>query len=215
MIKKASDVKLNVLPLLISVEHLYYYEGPCRFGKGDALQPGYDRLANAQKQEQFLGLLKDHLPEGCELMDPVTLSRTDDWENPEAQWDAIAPAVAACDIIVAQTGIACDDRVLECAERFGKPITVSPLSGFSGTIAVAGITSKPGNYEVFACYKWDDLKYRLKILRARKVIRFSASPASAPPPPTAPWTRSTAMSISPIVWAFASGLSTSMRCSTR
>ena len=171
MIKKASDVKLNVLPLLISVEHLYYYEGPCRFGKGDALQPGYDRLANAQKQEQFLGLLKDHLPEGCELMDPVTLSRTDDWENPEAQWDAIAPAVAACDIIVAQTGIACDDRVLECAERFGKPITVSPLSGFSGTIAVAGITSKPGNYEVFACYKWDDLKYRLKILRARKVIR--------------------------------------------
>ena len=144
MIKKASDVKLSVLPLLISVEHLYYYEGPCRFGKGDALQPGYDRLANAQKQEQFLGLLKDHLPEGCEMMEPVTLSRTDDWENPEAQWDAIAPAVAACDIIVAQTGI-----------------------------------------------------------------------ASAPPPPTAPWTRSTAMSISPIVWAFASGLSTSMRCSTR
>ena len=39
MIKKASDVKLSVLPLLISVEHLYYYEGPCRFGKGDALQP--------------------------------------------------------------------------------------------------------------------------------------------------------------------------------
>ena len=57
MIKKASDIKLNVLPLLISVEHLYYYEGPCRFGKGEALQPGYDRLANAQKQEQFLGLL--------------------------------------------------------------------------------------------------------------------------------------------------------------
>ena len=112
MIKKASDVKLNVLPLLISVEHLYYYEGPCRFGKGDALQPGYDRLANAQKQEQFLNLLKDHLPEGCEMMDPVTLSRTDDWENPEAQWDAIAPAVAACDIIVAQTGIACDDRAV-------------------------------------------------------------------------------------------------------
>ena len=27
MIRKASDVKLNVLPLLISVEHLFYYEG--------------------------------------------------------------------------------------------------------------------------------------------------------------------------------------------
>lgn len=171
MIKKASDIKLNVLPLLISVEHLYYYEGPCRFGKGEALQPGYDRLANAQKQETFIGLLKKHLPAGVELMDPVEISRTDDWENHEDQWEAIAPAVAACDIIVALTGIACDDRVLECAERFKKPIAVSPLSGFSGTIAVAGVTSKPKDYEVYGFYKWADLTYQLKILRARKVIQ--------------------------------------------
>ena len=33
MIKKASDIKLNVLPLLISVEHLYYYEGPAASAK--------------------------------------------------------------------------------------------------------------------------------------------------------------------------------------
>lgn len=171
MIKKACDIKLNVLPLLISVEHLYYYEGPCRFGKGEALQPGYDRLANAQKQETFISLLKKHLPEGAELMEPVELSRTDDWENSEAQWQTIAPAVAACDIVVALTGIACDDRVLEFAERFEKPIAVSPLSGFSGTIAVAGVTSKPRDYEVYGFYKWADLTYQLKILRARKVIR--------------------------------------------
>ena len=52
MIKKASDIKLNVLPLLISVEHLYYYEGPCRFGKGEALQPGYDRLDDGARYPQ-------------------------------------------------------------------------------------------------------------------------------------------------------------------
>lgn len=171
MIKKASDIKLNVLPLLISVEHLYYYEGPCRFGKGDALQPGYDRLANAQKQEIFLGLLRSNLPEGIHLMEPVELSRTDDWENAEEQWERIVPSVAAADVVVALTGIACDDRVLEFAERFRKPIMVSPLSGFSGTIAVAGVTSKPKRYEVYGFYKWDDLKYQMKILRARKVIQ--------------------------------------------
>ena len=48
MIQKAADVKLKVLPVLATAEHLYYYEGPCRFGYGDALQPGYDRLAIAQ-----------------------------------------------------------------------------------------------------------------------------------------------------------------------
>ncbi len=171
MIKKASDIRLNVLPLMIAVEHRYYYEGPCRFGKGEALEPGFDRLANAQTQKQFMDLLESHMPEGCDLMEPIHLDRTDDWENPEAQWDAIAPSVNACDVIVVQTGIACDDLMLECSDRFGKPITVSPLADFSGTIAVSAITSKPLNNEVFASYTWGDLAYRFKILRARKVIR--------------------------------------------
>ena len=34
MIRKADDIKLKVLPLLIGCEHKFYYEGPCRFGKG-------------------------------------------------------------------------------------------------------------------------------------------------------------------------------------
>lgn len=171
MIKKASDIKLNVLPLLTSVEHLYYYEGPCRFGRGDALQPGYDRLANAQMQEEFMALLRENCPAGVEVMAPVHLTRTDDWDNSEAQWDAIAPAAAQADLVVILTNIACDDRVLEFAERFHKPVAVTPMSGFSGTIAVAGLKSKPSDYEVYGFYKWDDFTYQLKILRARKVIR--------------------------------------------
>lgn len=172
MIKKASEVKLKALPLLISIEHRYYYEGPCRFGKGEALQPGYDRLANAQKQENFMSMLNRYLPEGTELMEPVRLTRTDDWENSEAEWEAIAPAVNACDVVIALTGIGCDDRVMEFSERFNKPIAVTPLSSFSGSISVAGITSKPHNScEVYGFYKWSDLAYQMKILRARKVIR--------------------------------------------
>jgi hypothetical protein len=171
MIRKASDIKLNVLPLLISVEHLFYYEGPCRFGKGEALQPGYDRLANAQKQEEFLTRLKACAPEGVEILEPAHIGRTDDWENPEDQWEAMAPAVAAADFVVALSSIACDDIVLEFAERFGKPIAVSPISGFSGTIIVAGLSNKPRPHEAYGFYRWEDLGYQMKILRARKVIQ--------------------------------------------
>ncbi len=172
MIKKASDITLNVRPLLITCEHLFYYEGPCRFGKGEALQPGYDRLANAQKAESFLKALKDCAPEGVNILEPVTFGRTDDWDNKEEQWEAMAPAVHESDFVVAMTGIACDDIVLEFAERFKKPVAISPISGFSGTIAVAGLTSKALNdYEVYGFYKWADLGYQMGILRARKVIQ--------------------------------------------
>ncbi|MCD8099879.1 MAG: fucose isomerase [Oscillospiraceae bacterium] len=172
MITKANEVKLNVLPLLCTIEHRYYYEGPCRFGKGEALQPGYDRLANAQKTETFLAKLNECASEGINIMEPATVSRTDDWENSEANWEAIAPAAREADFVVVMTGIACDDMALEFAERFKKPIAVTPISGFSGTIAVAALNAKACNeYEVYGFYKWEDLAFQMKVLRARKVIQ--------------------------------------------
>ena len=56
---KAADIRLKVRPVLLGLEHKYFYEGPCRFGMGEALQPGYDRLANAQKVQQFLGKVRE------------------------------------------------------------------------------------------------------------------------------------------------------------
>lgn len=35
--KRGLDVKLNVRPIFIALVHEAYYEGPCRFGSGEAL----------------------------------------------------------------------------------------------------------------------------------------------------------------------------------
>lgn len=175
MIKKASDIELKVLPLFCTIEHLYYYEGPCRFGKGEALQPGYDRLANAQKEEVFMAHLKKCAEDTgmpIKIMDPVTIARTDDWDNKEENWEKAAPSAREADFVVGMTGIACDDLILEFCERFRKPIAITPVSGFSGTIAVAALNAKANSkYEVYGFYKWDDLTFQMKVLRARKVIR--------------------------------------------
>ncbi len=55
MIKKAPEITLKVRPIALAIEHRYYYEGPCRFGKGEELQPGFDRLLMGQIAEDFLG----------------------------------------------------------------------------------------------------------------------------------------------------------------
>lgn len=171
MIVKSDEVKLNLLPLLNTVEHLYYYEGPCRFGQGETLIPGYDRLANAEKAEGFLSDLKDCLPRGIHLMEPVRLNRTDDWDNKDVQWDAISASVQNCDAVVVMSGIACDDRILEFAVRFNKPVLMAPSGGFSATSVAAALNGKYRDYECYSFYRWEDLNYRLSILRARKVIR--------------------------------------------
>lgn len=48
MIKKTIDTVLNVRPIFVGIQHLYFYEGPCRFGEGDELMPEYDAMMNQE-----------------------------------------------------------------------------------------------------------------------------------------------------------------------
>ena len=170
-ITRAFDVKLKVLPLLSFCEHLYYYEGPCRFGSGEALKPGYDALSNAQKQRMFLENLKASAGENIEIMDAAIIRRTDDWDNHESEWDAITDAVNACDVVVGSAAIASDDRLVEFATRFTKPLIVSPDSFASNIGVPAAIRALTGEHEVFSAWRWEQMGPLLATLRARKVMR--------------------------------------------
>ena len=170
-ITRAVDVKLKVLPLLSLCEHLYYYEGPCRFGKGEALQPGYDALANAQKQKAFLANLAKFAGENVEVMEAAVINRTDNWDNHEADWESIADAVNRCDVVVGSCAIASDDRMVEFATRFDKPLIIAPDSYASNIGVPAAIRALTGEHEAYGIWRWDELPPLLSTLRARKVMR--------------------------------------------
>ncbi len=171
MINKASEIVLKVRPVTTGLEHKYYYEGPCRFGTGEALEPGYDRLANAQKAQDFLDKLRACAPCNVEILEPVNLGRTDDWDNSEEQWTRIAAAMPDSDVLVAYPNLGTDDLVLELVERFNKPILFSPdtITGISDT---ACLRCKPmKDHLVYANLTWQQVGFRLGVFRARKVIR--------------------------------------------
>lgn len=171
-ITRAFDVKLKVLPLLSGAEHKYYYEGPCRFGSGEALQPGFDAFANAQRQKRYMETLQGLNLENVELMDLAKVGRTDDWDNHEAMWEALKPLVDECDVVVGGAGIASDDLLVEYASRFTKPIIISPDSYASNTAIPAAIRARTDkSCEVYSIWRWDQLPPLLSTLRARKIIR--------------------------------------------
>jgi L-fucose isomerase-like protein len=171
-ITKANDVKLKVLPLSCTAEHLYYYEGPCRFGSGETLMPGYDRLANAQREKKFMDNLKACVSDKIEIMELAHLGRTDDWDNHEAQWEAIKPLADECDAVVVLASIASDDLAVEFGTRFKKPMIVSPDALASHTLIPAALHSTSDmDHEVFGAFKWEQVARYLNTMRARKVIR--------------------------------------------
>jgi len=170
MIKKASDIKLKVLPVSANVEHQYYYEGPCRFGKGDALKPGYDRLDNAQRAKAFLENLKKYAPENVEFMDLQMMNATDNWNVSDEQWARFAPLVAEADVIAALPRIGIDVLLMEMIERFNKPIVYSP-TGICAIAETAALRAKPDkDYKVYPSKTWEHLRENLAALRAAKVI---------------------------------------------
>ena len=77
------DVKLNVRPIYIDMSHLYVYEGPCRFGKGEELTYEFDRAMNEENNKRFLQDIRDHAPEWMNVLEPVYVYRNDDWRIPE------------------------------------------------------------------------------------------------------------------------------------
>lgn len=174
MIKKANDIKLYVKPVMFGAEHLYFYEGPCRFGAGEALQPGYDRLANAQRAKAFFENLKENAPYGVEVMEPLSLNRTDDWDNKDEMWERALPSVKEADVLLVQPRIATDDLVLEFIERCGKPVIFDP-DGICGIADTAALRSKPEKKHVaYAAVNWAHVAELLSAFRAAKVIHSTS-----------------------------------------
>ena len=171
-ITRAFDVKLKVLPILGITEHLYYYEGPCRFGAGESLQPGFDGLAAAQKQKATMEILKGMECDQIEIMDMQFLKRTDNWDNKEEMWKVLKPYVDECDVMLGSATIGNDDLFVELVSRFDKPLVVAPDSYASNTEipAAARALTDGAKHEVFSTWRWEQVPPILNAIRARKVL---------------------------------------------
>ena len=128
MIKRGLDIKLNVKPIFLGIVHKFYYEGPCRFAKGEALTPEYERLMQEELRPQFFKDVEDHMPDCVNLLKPVSAECHDDWVVPEELFDEITAEEA--DAYIISGGIARSAVLIELGERTGKPVFQDPKSDF-------------------------------------------------------------------------------------
>ena len=168
---KAADIRLKIRPVLLGLEHKYFYEGPCRFGQGEALQPGFDKFANEDLFTMFLGQLDKYKPEGIDVLEPLRIGRTDDWENTLEMWESMRLAMVDADAAFFFTNIGLDDFVVDFAMRFDTPVIIDPESAFSPITDYAAVKAKDPAKEIYAPLCWSEVTKLLGALRAKKVIR--------------------------------------------
>lgn len=168
MIRKTIDTVFNVRPVFIGLQHLYFYEGPCRFGEGDELMPEYDALMNQETYKAFQDELANLKIDGVNIMDSIYVERDDWFRSKEEMYEKMADGIADVDFYLFHFGIGRGDIYIEFAERFKKPVGSAPglcCDGIGNTAAI-----KNRGLEAYAFMTWDEFEKQMKVLRVRKAL---------------------------------------------
>ena len=146
--RKAIDVKVNIKPVYSNMVHTDIWEGPCRVGPPELLDPAYERRAGL---EQF-SLLKKRLEENldlrfCRVMEPTYMEWDESFVIPEREMDKLKADADEVDVYLLNYRV-------PGIERFGKSVSMidngpTPLDvmGFYQAIGVDGFFA--GSYEEY------------------------------------------------------------------
>lgn len=168
--RSIDTVKLNVKPIFFSLEHQYYYEGPCRMAGGDALKPGFDAMVNGKIYKGFEQAIEFNLrnDERFDVLDPVIIRATDDWDIKEEWFEEMLADDNIADFYLVNTAFGTNTIMEEFVLRTNKPIAANPFKMF-GQLTF-GSSVRRGADIVFAL-DWPELKRKMLGVRAEKAVR--------------------------------------------
>ncbi len=169
MIRKLAEIKLNVRPIFIGLQHKYKYEGPCRFGKGEELEVEYDTFMNQELYKRFKEDVEAKLPlDVVNLMDPIYVERDDWFRSDEEMFEEMAKDMDQVDYYLFSFGIGRGDIYLEFAQRYKKPVAVMPAQCCEAAVNTSAVRAR--GLEAYAYRTWEELQQHVRVLRVRKVL---------------------------------------------
>lgn len=169
-IKMAKDVKLVIQPVIGIMVHEYVFEGPCRFGEGDALTLEFDRMVGADGYKAFRDNLEKYIaPEkDFEMLDPVSAEITESFEVTEAMMAELTKNDAKADVYLFTSIGRTYPIVLELATRTKKPFIC--LQECCDKTQVPAMLRSRG-MECVSEWTWPETVKRMKTYRLRKVLQ--------------------------------------------
>jgi hypothetical protein len=99
MVESAMKKKLNVRPLVGFLQHSAFWEGPCRAGKYESLQPEAEKEWAKNYMEDIKEKLKDILPE-ANVMEPIPVPYIENLTVPAETWNKIEENLDEVDTFV-------------------------------------------------------------------------------------------------------------------
>ena len=171
-INKAKDTKLVVQPVIGIMVHEYVFEGPCRFGEGDALTLEFDRMVGADGFKDFRKNLAKYIApvEEFEMLEPISCEITEAFEITEAMMAELTRNDDKADVYLFTSIGRTYPIVLELVTRTNKPFIC--LQECCDKTQVPAMLRSRG-YDCVSEMTWEETVEKMKAYWLRKVLKNS------------------------------------------
>ena len=162
---KPIDVRVAVKPVYVQLLHSGAYEGPCRVGSKEELDPEKEKQRADERFSSWTKQSEEQLSDEAHLLEPVKLDWSDDWHLPDEELRKLDAAAEAVDLYLVQGGLS-QYPAVAIARRFRKPLA---MVGTVVTVDVAAHLRSRG-LEGYAPLDLEELNRLISRLRVRKAI---------------------------------------------
>jgi len=171
--QKPIDVKLAVKPVFPGLIHSSSYEGPCRTGNKNVLNPGRERVKSKELFDEFGKEVKKNLTSEVNVLEPVYIEFGDDWIIGEKEFKKLEADLEETDLyLVAGAGLA-QFVAVKIGERYKKPVAMVGGELDSnlpmGCDAISHLRAK--NLEGYVLLNYPELNHLIFLLRVRKSVK--------------------------------------------
>jgi len=162
---KPNDVRIGVKPVFAQLLHSGAYEGPCRVGSKEYLDPEREKQRGEEQFQNWTRQVEEALSDDARLLEPVKLEWKDDWHLPNEEIGRLDADAREVDLYLVSGGLA-QYPAVAVGQRFRKPIA---MVGTVGTVDVAAYLRSRG-LEGYAPLDFEELNNLISLLRVRKAI---------------------------------------------
>lgn len=158
--KYAMDVKVNLKPIFSNMVHSDIWEGPCRVGLTEELDPKYEIRTGKEQFKIWYEELKENICEYANLMDPVYIEFDETFVVKESEFEKIEKDAHEVDLFLITYRV-------PGIEKFKKPISMINLG--PTPIDLIGFY-RDINLEAYMAHDYEEYNKLLKYLQVKKAV---------------------------------------------
>lgn len=163
--RKVGDMYVGVKPVFVQLLHSGAYEGPCRVGSKQDLDPEREGQRGEEQFREWVQRVEGELSGHAHVLKPVKFQWKDDWHIPEEQIAALEEDIGEVDLFLVEGGLS-QYPAVAITHRFRKPLAMV------GTVMTVDVTAylRSRGLEGYAPLDFGELKRLISLIRVRKAV---------------------------------------------